>query len=94
MVGGYRGTGMMNQRNQFGYPIQLADNFTCGRNYIMGDIFKYSGPYLYPFVIEYSLITAAVIYAMWRNIGKNPRYIFYSYFQMLIEYQCYLSVHF
>ena len=73
MVGGYRGAGMMNQRNQFGYPIQLADNFTCGRNYIMGDIFKYSGPYLYPFVIEYSLITAAVIYAMWRNIGKNPR---------------------
>jgi len=73
LTGGYRG-GMMSQRNALGYPIQLADNFTCGRNYIMGDIFKYSGPYLYPFVIEYSLITAAVIYAMWTNIGKNPRY--------------------
>ena len=36
----------------------------------MGDIFKFSGPYLYPFVIEYSLIAAAVLFAMWRNIGK------------------------
>ena len=40
----------------------------------MGDIVKYSGPYLFPFVIEYSLIAAAVLFAMWKNIGKNPRY--------------------
>ena len=40
----------------------------------MGDIFKFSGPYLYPFVIEYSLIAAAVMFAMWKNIGNNPRY--------------------
>lgn len=52
----------------------MADNYTCGRTYIMGDIFKFSGPYLYPFVIEYSLITTAVLFAMWRNIGKNPRF--------------------
>ena len=55
--------------------IHLANNFTCGRNFIMGDIVKYSGPYLFPFVIEYSLIAAAVLFAMWKNIGKNPRYI-------------------
>ena len=71
----------------FGYPnghqqsyqqgiIKLANNFTCGRTAIMGDIFKFSGPYLYPFVIEYSLIAAAVLFAMWKNIGNNPRYQF------------------
>jgi Otopetrin len=27
----------------------------------MGDIVKYSGPYLFPFVIEYSLIAAAIL---------------------------------
>lgn len=54
--------------------INLANNFTCGRNYIMGDIVTFAAPYLYPFVVEYSLIAAAVIYAMWRNIGANPRY--------------------
>ena len=54
--------------------IHLANNFTCGRNFIMGDIVKYSGPYLFPFVIEYSLIAAAILFAMWRNIGKNPRF--------------------
>jgi uncharacterized integral membrane protein len=54
--------------------IKLANNFTCGRTAIMGDIFKFSGPYLYPFVIEYSLIAAAVMFAMWKNIGNNPRY--------------------
>jgi hypothetical protein len=39
----------------------------------MGDIGKYTSPYLYPFVIEYSFIAAAVLFAMWYNIGKNPR---------------------
>ena len=54
--------------------INLANNFTCGRNPIMGDIVSYASPYLYPFVVEYSLIAAAVIFAMWRSIGSNPRY--------------------
>lgn len=54
--------------------INLANNFTCGRNYIMGDIVTYAAPYLYPFVVEYSLIAAAVIFAMWKSIGSNPRY--------------------
>ena len=56
-----------------GGVIHLAHNFTCGRTTIMGDILTYTGPYLYPFVIEYSFIAAAVLFAMWKNIGKNPR---------------------
>lgn len=45
----------------------------CGRVNIMGTIVQESGPYLYPFIIEYSLIGAAVIYVMWKHIGRNPR---------------------
>ena len=62
--------------NRFGNQgvINLANNFTCGRNYIMGDIVTFAAPYLYPFVVEYSLIASAVIFAMWRSIGSNPRY--------------------
>lgn len=45
----------------------------CGRINIMGTIVQDSAPYLFPFIIEYSLIGAAVIYVMWKHIGRNPR---------------------
>ncbi|PNF35111.1 hypothetical protein B7P43_G09469 [Cryptotermes secundus] len=48
---------------------------TCGRVNIMGSIVQDSAPYLFPFIIEYSLIGAAVIYVMWRHIGRSPRYV-------------------
>ncbi|XP_075212568.1 proton channel OtopLc-like isoform X2 [Lycorma delicatula] len=51
------------------------DPETCGRVNIMGNIVQDSAPYLFPFIIEYSLIGAAVIYVMWRHIGRNPRYV-------------------
>ena len=51
------------------------DNFTCGRIDLMGNIVTKSAPYLYPFVIEFSLIVAAILFVMWLRIGKNPRYI-------------------
>ncbi|KAK7871321.1 hypothetical protein R5R35_007585 [Gryllus longicercus] len=47
----------------------------CGRINIMGTIVQDSAPYLFPFIIEYSFIGAAVIYVMWRHIGRNPRYV-------------------
>lgn len=54
--------------------IANIDNTTvCGRNPIMGTIVTDSAPYLYPFIIEYSLIGAAVIYVMWKHIGRYPR---------------------
>ncbi|CAH0561215.1 unnamed protein product [Brassicogethes aeneus] len=46
---------------------------TCGRVNIMGTIVNDSAPYLFPFIIEYSLIGAAVIYVMWKHIGRHPR---------------------
>lgn len=45
----------------------------CGRRNIMGTIVNDAAPYLYPFVIEYSLIGAVVIYVIWRQIGRYPR---------------------
>ena len=83
--------------------INLANNFTCGRNSVMGNIVTYASPYLYPFVVEYSLIGAAVVFAMWRSIGSNPRY--YScpsslrwstcvlvYFSWLLDHVIYLKL--
>lgn len=50
-----------------------ASSDSCGRINIMGTIVQDSAPYLFPFIIEYSLIGAAVIYCMWKHIGRNPR---------------------
>ncbi|KAK5643132.1 hypothetical protein RI129_006977 [Pyrocoelia pectoralis] len=52
-----------------------VDPLSCGRVKIMGTIVQESAPYLFPFIIEYSLIGAAVIYVMWKHIGRNPRYV-------------------
>ena len=56
-------------------PMEKFDNFTCGRIDLMGDIVTKSAPYLYPFLIEFSLIGAGVLLIMWARIGKNPRWI-------------------
>ncbi|XP_076760388.1 proton channel otopetrin-like a isoform X1 [Xylocopa sonorina] len=47
---------------------------SCGRVNIMGTIVQDAEPYLFPFIIEYSLIGAAVIYVMWKHIGRHPRW--------------------
>ncbi|XP_011868207.1 PREDICTED: uncharacterized protein LOC105562189 isoform X2 [Vollenhovia emeryi] len=47
---------------------------SCGRVNIMGTIVQDAAPYLFPFIIEYSLIGAAVIYIMWKHIGRHPRW--------------------
>lgn len=47
---------------------------SCEKVNIMGTIVEDSTPYLYPFIIEYSLIGAAVIYVMWKHIGRYPKY--------------------
>ena len=57
--------------------MHFARNYTCGRTAFMGDIVQYTSPYLFPFVIEYSFIAAAVLIAMWKSVGKNPRYALY-----------------
>ncbi|XP_034246098.1 proton channel OtopLc isoform X4 [Thrips palmi] len=54
---------------------RMLDSESCVRINIMGNIVRDAAPYLYPFIIEYCLIGAAVVYIMWRHIGYNPRYV-------------------
>ena len=75
------GSGIPTEAESLGslFPEALTSNATgdsaptCGRVNIMGSIVQDSAPYLFPFIIEYSLIGAAVIYVMWRHIGRSPR---------------------
>lgn len=53
-------------------PLHLNAT-SCERLNIMGTIVQDATPYLYPFIIEYSLIGAVVIYVMWKHIGRYPK---------------------
>lgn len=60
----------------YNVPTQapLAQNVTCERNGwypFMGTFVSDAAPYLFPVVIEYSLIAAAVAFIIWRNIGRG-----------------------
>ena len=50
-------------------------NRSCGRVEIMGSIVADSAPYLYPFIVEYSLIAACVLFIMWKHIGRSPKWV-------------------
>ncbi len=52
---------------------ELTGNVSCGRRFVLGDMIMDAAPFLYPFLIEYSLIGAAVIYVTWSHIGVNPK---------------------
>lgn len=52
-----------------GNPLPI--NETCERFVYMGTIVNDAAPYLFPVVIEYSLIAAAVVFIIWRNIGRS-----------------------
>lgn len=56
-----------------GFSTVSPNGTSCERVNIMGTIVQDSTPYLYPFIIEYSLIGAAVIYVMWKHIGRYPK---------------------
>lgn len=53
--------------------LEPGKNSSCGRVNIMGTIVQDSAPYLYPFIVEYSLIGAVVIYVMWKHIGRYAK---------------------
>nr|CAD7432807.1 unnamed protein product [Timema monikensis] len=53
--------------------LESLKEITAYQTKKFGELFD-SAPYLFPFIIEYSLIGAAVIYVMWRHIGRSPRY--------------------
>jgi len=42
---------------------------------ILGDTIENSSIYLFPFLIEYSMIGGHIIYNMWKNVGRRPNFI-------------------
>lgn len=44
--------------------------FECRRTNIIGTLVQDASPFLFPCTIEYSLICAAILYVMWRNICR------------------------
>ncbi|XP_015125000.1 proton channel OtopLc [Diachasma alloeum] len=44
--------------------------FECRRTNIIGSLVQDASPFLFPCTIEYSLICAAILYVMWKNISK------------------------
>lgn len=44
--------------------------FECRRSNILGNLVQDASPFLFPCTIEYSLICAAILYVMWRNISR------------------------
>lgn len=39
---------------------------------VLGSLVQDASPFLFPCTIEYSLICAAILYVMWKNISKLP----------------------
>lgn len=70
------GTGIILEELILPFRENFSSNETnpCQKLDIMGSIVSDSSPFLYPFIVEYSLIGAAVLYVMWKNIGKDPIY--------------------
>jgi hypothetical protein len=44
--------------------------FECRRSNILGNLVQDASPFLFPCTIEYSLICAAILYVMWRNLSR------------------------
>ncbi|XP_063224706.1 proton channel OtopLc-like [Bacillus rossius redtenbacheri] len=44
--------------------------YECRRTNIMGTLVQDASPFLFPCTIEYSLICAAILYVMWKNISR------------------------
>ena len=54
--------------------IHATEHQECHRNQIMHNILEKSGPFLFPCTIEFSLICAAVLFIMWKNVKTEHEY--------------------
>ncbi|XP_063853521.1 proton channel OtopLc-like, partial [Scylla paramamosain] len=50
---------------------QVIKMHHCFQNNSLGRLWTDAQPYLFPFLVQYSLIAAAVTYVMWCNVGKE-----------------------
>ncbi|XP_023217993.1 otopetrin-2-like [Centruroides sculpturatus] len=49
----------------------LYSNHECRRSSIMGKLVQDASQFLFPCVIEHSVIAAAILFMMWKNVGKS-----------------------
>lgn len=57
------------QSNQAIFSRSLLDE--CKRSEVMGHLVQDASPLLFPCAIEYSLICAAILYVMWKNVAAG-----------------------
>jgi len=50
---------------------QVISLYACFNDNTLGKLWTSSMPYLFPFIVEYSLIAAAVTYIMWKSVGED-----------------------
>ena len=55
-----------------GHSLGLASH--CDKVDILGDTIENSSVYLFPFIIEFSMIGAHIVFNMWKNVGKKPKF--------------------
>jgi len=53
------------------HVTQVISLYACFNDNTLGRLWTSSMPYLFPFIVEYSLIAAAVTYVMWRSVGQD-----------------------
>ncbi|XP_076362780.1 proton channel OtopLc-like isoform X2 [Tachypleus tridentatus] len=58
------------RRKERSIEHEIYISHDCRRANIMGKLVQDVSPFLFPCTIEYSLICAAILYVMWKNIGK------------------------
>ena len=46
----------------------------CDRVEILSETIENSSLYLFPFIIEFSMIGAHIVFNMWKNVGAKPRF--------------------
>lgn len=47
--------------------IDMCDGYNST---VLGDAIMVSSPYIFPFVVEFALIGAAIFFSMYRHVGK------------------------
>ncbi len=62
---------IQDQFNQDLFSGTLLDE--CKRSEVMGNLVQDASPLLFPCAIEYSLICAAILYVMWKNVAGEDK---------------------
>ena len=55
-------------------PSNHTEKDGCEKFDILGHTIEHSSIYLFPFIIEFSIIGAHIVYNMWKNVGNSPTF--------------------